>query len=221
MLLLIALGMATLSAAQTQSKNSAASTKWLFSYDDSRAYSAGTPDVRTDPRFHRLLVQNLHQQAFFWNQPAPVWKVAETFLGVGSGGLKVKEHRYAIIDGCVRHMCPDYEGFLWVDTDPKNDEVLFVALTAIPGEGINGTSPSLFHLWIFGNRNLRQDFVDNESLPDQFLYPMQDWIDKTGGRHVVSAMFVGPDGKLIPLLPRSLHLPDFQAATEVTAKEQQ
>jgi hypothetical protein len=101
-------------------------------------------------------------------------------------------------------MCDTEEGFLWVDTDPRDHVVLFAALTAIPGEGIHG-SPSLFHLWIFCNHSLPQDFVE-KSLPDEFLYSMQDWIDEIGGRRVVSAMFVGPENKMTPLLPSALHL---------------
>jgi hypothetical protein len=161
--------------------------------------------VRNDPRFRALLENSFHQHAFFWNGPHLLWKVAEDFLNVGSGGVKVREHRYAIIEGCVPHMCDEEEGFLWVDTKSEKPKAIFAALTAIRGEGIHG-SPSLFHLWIFSNSTLRQDHVTNESLPDDFLYPLQDWFDEIGGRDLVSATFVGPNDGMIPLLPSALHL---------------
>jgi hypothetical protein len=200
---LMVLGMGTLITAQMKPSPAAPSAKWLFRYDESLPDPTHHSDVRTDPRFRPLLEQNFHQQAFYWNKRDPLWKGAYTFLQVGSGKVKVKENRYVIISGCVPHMCPEEVGFLWVDTDSKNSEVIFAALTAIPGEGKHGV-PSLFHLWIFCNHSLPQDFVE-KSLPDEFLYSMQDWIGEIGGRHVVSAMFVGPENKMTPLLPSALH----------------
>jgi hypothetical protein len=201
---LMALGVGTMITAQVKPGAIEPSAKWLFRYDESIPDPTQHSDVRTDPRFRPLLARNFHQQAFYWNTHDPLWKDVFTFLQVGGGKVKVKEHRYAIVSGCVPHMCDTEEGFLWVDTDPRIHDVIFAALTAIPGEGIHG-SPSLFHLWIFCNHSLPQDFVE-KSLPDGFLYSMQDWIDEIGGRHVVSAMFVGPENKMTPLLPSALHL---------------
>lgn len=193
------------------------SSSWLLQYDDSIPKWQHGRDVRTDPRFRSLLVQSFPQQAFFWTKQEPLWKVADTFLGVGFGEVKVVDHRYAILRGCVPHMCDEFEGFLWVDTGRQNSTTFFAALTEIQG-GNNDGAPSLFHLWIFGNRPLGKDFFSNESLPDEFLYPMQDWIDETGGRHILSAVFVGPDNQMTPLLTQSLHLP-AQVFAEDKTKE--
>jgi hypothetical protein len=217
---LICLGAGTLSCAQTKPAAKTTSAKWLFQYDEARPNSINGPDVRNDPRFLGLLEESLRQQTFFWNAHEPLWRGANLFLDVGGGRVTIKKDRYGIISGCVPHRCDEEEGFLWVDTNPTNPEVIFAALTAIPGEGIHA-SPSLFHLWIFSNHALRQDFVDNEPLPDKFLYPMQDWIDEIGGRHIVSVMFVGPDDRMTPLLTQSLHLPGFQATAEAKTKEPQ
>jgi hypothetical protein len=214
---LIALCAGTLLPAQIKPSAIAPGPKWLFQFDESLPDPTQNRDVRNDPRFHPLLERNLRQQAPFWNPHEPLWHVVETFLQLGGGKVKVKEHRYGIISGCVPHRCDEEEGFLWVDTSPKSSALIFAALTAIPGGGIHG-SPSLFHLWIYSNHPLRQDFDNNESLPDEFLYPMQDWIDEVGGRHVISAMFVGPDSKMIPLLTQSLHLP-AQIVAEDKTKE--
>ena len=218
---LMTVGMGTLSFGQTASKHSFASTSWLLTYKGTSSSSGNGSDIRTEARFHHLLVQSFRQRADFLEGHPPLWQIIEDYLGVGTGNITIKDDRYAMIDGCVRHVCPDRQEFLWVDTDPKNHTVFFAALDAIQSEGISKESPSLFHLWIFGNHNLRQDGVNNESLPDQFLYPLQDWIDSFGSRHVVSAIFVGPGGKMTPLLTNSLHLPGFQAAPDATSKEQQ
>jgi len=134
-----------------------------------------------------------------------VGNAAEDFIGEKP---VVLQDRYMTIDGCVRHMCPELEGFLWIDTASAHSDIIFAALVAIPNGKADAVQLQLFHLWVFSSRPTSQSFMfeNSEFLPDMFLYPLQDWFDKLSGRRIASVMFVGSDGRMKPLLPSALHL---------------
>jgi hypothetical protein len=181
------------------------SARWLLSYDGQNTTGNAGKALQNDPKFRALLQRNLPQQALFLPGHRSVGIAILDFIG---NKPVVLSNRYLTIHGCVRHECPELSGFLWIDTLSPQSDLIFAVLEAIPGEGIGPESPSLFHLWIFQNHPLSDDFVfDVEESPvNEFLYPLQDWFDGFGGRHIISVMLVGSDGKMKPLLPEKLHL---------------
>jgi len=181
------------------------SEQWLLSYDGQNKTANSGKTIQNDPKFKTLLQRNLPQQALFLPGHRSVGIAIQDFIGDTPVILR---NRYLTIDGCVRHVCPDLSGYLWIDALSSRNNLFFAVLEAIPGEGIGPKSPSLFHLWIFQNFSLRDDFLfaEDESPTNEFLYALQDWFDKTRGGHIVSVMLVGSDGKMKPLLPEKLHL---------------
>ena len=181
------------------------SAQWLLSYDGQNTTGSARNTLQNDPKFRALLQRNLPQQALFLPGHRSVGVAILDFIGDKPVVLR---NRYLTINGCVRHDCPELSGFLWIDTlSPRND-LFFAALEAIPDEWVGPKSPSLFHLWIFQNTPLRDDFLfdEDESPANEFLYSFQDWFDGFGGRQIVSVILVGSDGKMKPLLPEKLHL---------------
>jgi hypothetical protein len=201
---LVAMLMPCFSQVHTKSSLNS-SAQWLLSYDGQNTTGNARNELQNDPKFRALLQRNLPQQALFLPGHRSVGIAIRDFIGDTPVILR---NRYLTIDGCVRHDCPELSGYLWIDAlSPRND-LFFAALEAIPGEGIGPKSPSLSHLWIFQNSPLRDDFLfaEDESPANEFLYAFQDWFDEIGGRHIVSVMLVGSDGKMKPLLPENLHL---------------
>jgi hypothetical protein len=181
------------------------SERWLLSYVNQNATGNAGVALQNAPRFKSLLQRDLPQQALFLPGNRSVGNAILDFIGDAPVVLR---DRYLTVDGCVRHICPDLSGYLWIDALSPRNNLYFAVLEAIPGEGIGPKSPSLFHLWIFQNAPLRKDFLfaEDESPPDEFLYAFQDWFDKPRGRNIVSVTLVGSDGKMKPLLPVKLHL---------------
>lgn len=181
------------------------SEQWLLSYDGRNATGSARKALQNDPMFRALLQRNLPQQALFLPGHRSVGIAIQDFIGDKPVILR---NRYLTIDGCVRHVCPDLSGYLWIDALSSRNNLFFAVLEAIPDEGIGPKSPSLFHLWIFQNTPLRGSFLfdEDKSPADEFLYAFQDWFGKPSGRHIVSVMLVGSDGKMKPLLPEKLHL---------------
>ena len=181
------------------------SERWLLSYGSQNATEKVGRALQNAPRFKALLQRDLPQQALFLPGNRSVGNAILDFIGDTPVVLR---DRYLTVDGCVRHVCPQLSGYLWIDTLSPHNDLYFAVLEAVPGEGIGPKSPSLFHLWIFQNTPLVQDFLfaEDESPTDEFLYAFQDWFDKSGGRYIVSVTLVGSDGKMKPLLPEKLHL---------------
>lgn len=181
------------------------SVRWLLSYGSQNTTGNGGRALQNAPRFRALLQRELPQQALFLPGNRSVGNAILDFIGDTPVVLK---DRYLTTDGCIRHICPQLSWYLWIDALSQQSNLYFAALEAIPGEGIGPKNPSLFHLWIFQNTPLRNDFLfsESESPPNEFLYAFQNWFDRTAGRHIVFAMLVGTDGKMKPLLPENLHL---------------
>jgi hypothetical protein len=177
--------------------SSTPATKWLLEYAGD-----GDADVRRDPRFEALLTRTLPQHQFFVGDMT-LAKAAKYYMGVGTGRVTVDHGRYAVVTGCVPHLCNDSGGLLWVDTQSTRPSLLFVALDPDAGTEVQGTASS-YHLWIFGNELLSADTNHIGALPDDFLQALNGWVS---GRKVTAAIFVEPKGMMIPLLPQpSLHL---------------
>jgi len=173
------------------------SAKWLLDYQ-----GKGDADVRNDPQFAVLLTRTLPQRQFFVTGMT-LTKAIEYYVGVGTGRVTVDDGRYATVMGCVPHMCNTNEGLLWVDTQSAQPEVLFAALD--PMAGTQGEADTtIWELWIFGSRLLHADFDHVDALPDDFMKQLRDW---AGDRPLGAALFVEPNGMIIPLLPeQALHL---------------
>lgn len=188
---------------QDHAKSSSA--RWLLSLNGQNRIGNARKALQNDPKFRALLQRNLPQQALFLPGHRSVGIAIQDFI---SETPVILRNRYLTIDGCVRHDCPELSGYLWIDALSPRSDLYFAVLEAIPGEGIGPESPSLFHLWIFQNSPLRNDFLfaQDEAPTNEFLYAFQDWFDRLGRRNVVSAMLVGSDGKMKPLLPENLHL---------------
>jgi hypothetical protein len=185
------------SLACAQQAAPATSAKWMLAYQGD-----GDSDVRTDPRFAALLTRSLPQRQFFVAN-LTLAKAAAYYMGVGTGRVTLDQGRYAVVSGCVPHMCNEAGGLLWVDTQKASPAVLFTALDPDAGTEVGGTAASN-HLWIFGSRLLSADSDRVEALPDDFLQALKDWVS---ARPISSAIFVEPNGMMIPLLPQpSLHL---------------
>jgi hypothetical protein len=177
--------------------------KWLLEYQ-----GEGDADVRNDPQFALLLQRTLPQRQYF-ESGMSLAKAIQYYLGVGTGRVTVDDGRYAMVTGCVPHMCDTSEGLLWVDTQSAPANVLFAALDPIAGTQVAG-STTTYHLWIFGSQLLHADFDHVDALPDDFVKALQE---NVGDRPVASVTFVEPSGIMIPLLPKqSLHL---SQATEI------
>ena len=173
------------------------STKWLLEYQ-----GTGDADVRNDPQFAMLLTRTLPQHQFFI-AGMTLTKAAEYYMGVGTGRVTVDDSRYATVTGCVPHMCNTDEGLLWADTQGAQPEVLFAALDPMAGTQGEGNT-TIWELWIFGSQLLHADFDHVDALPEDFMKQLQDW---AGDRPLGAALFVEPNGIIIPLLPKeSLHL---------------
>ena len=193
--------------------------RWMMNYPEQDGSSASDSDVRNNSKYLPFLKAYLTQETFFDAGRRPLWQVAEEFLGVGSGKVKIYDNKYAAIAGCVAHMCDTLQGFLWIDTAATNPRVYFAASTMIDDQG-SGGDEKFFHLWIFANQTLKDDDNGNlEPLPAEFLGPLADWL---GQLNVASVMFVGHVGEMIPLLPASLHpKDDSQETNKDVTKESQ
>ena len=187
-------------------------------YPEQDRFSASDSDVRSDRRYIPFLKAYLTQETFFDAGRRPLWQVADEFLGVGSGKVKIYANRYVAIAGCVAHMCDTLQGFLWIDTAAKNPRVYFAAATMIDDQG-SGGDQKFFHLWIFANQTLSEVDGSLERLPAEFLGPLTDWL---GQLNAASVMFVGHVGEMIPLLPASMHPKgDSQVTNKDVTKESQ
>ena len=176
--------------------------RWMLDYPVQDPPSASDSDVRRDPKYLPFLKAYLTQEAYFSAGPRPLWKVADEFLDVGTGRVKIYDQRYATISGCVAHMCNLLQGFLWVDTASKAPQVFFAALTVMQDQGATPDQQPAY-LWIFANQTLNDDDNGNlEKLPAEFLNPLAEWLGKG---EPTSVMFVGHVGEMIPLLPSYLH----------------
>jgi hypothetical protein len=171
--------------------------KFLLEYQ-----GQGDSDVRNDPQFVPLLERALPQRQSF-EYGMTLAKTIQYYLGVGSGRVTVDDGRYAVVTGCVPHLCDTSQGFLWVDTQSAPANVLFVAIDPMAGSQAEGSTAS-YHLWIFGSLLLHADSDHLDALPDDFIKTLQQ---EVGELPVASATFVEPNGAQIPLLPQqSLHL---------------
>src|SRR5580698_8987062 len=125
-------------AGQSLPKESVGPASWLLSYETNR--TGPTHKVlQEDARFRILLRSNLPQQALFLPGHRIIGEAIGDFIGDEPVILK---HRYVTIDGCVHHMCPELQGFLWIDAQSQHPQVIFAALTTIPPEEIKTDSVS-------------------------------------------------------------------------------
>jgi hypothetical protein len=206
-----ALMVAGASCAWAQKKAPAATasvpTKWMLDYQ-----GTGDANVLRDPQFAPLLTRMLPQHQVF-EYGMTLTKVIEYYLDVGTGRVTVDEGRYATVTGCVPHLCNTDQGLLWVDTGSATPNVLFAALQPMSGSQVQDDTTTAWELWIFGSQLLDVDFDHVGALPDDFMKRLKDWV---GDAPVGSALFVEPNGVVVPLLPKqTLHLSE---ATENSSK---
>lgn len=174
--------------------------KFLLEYQ-----GQGDADVRNDPQFMTLLKRTLPQPKFF-GYGLTLMKAIPYYIGVGSGRVTVDDGRYAVVTGCVPHMCDTSEGLLWVDTGSAPPEVLFAAIG--PVDDTQPASTATYELWIYGSKTLDADANHAAPLPADFMKQLDDF---AGGRAIASATFVEPNSKQISLSPaQSLHLASSQ-----------
>jgi len=182
-------------AAKTPAAKPSVSAKFLLEYQ-----SQGNGDVRKDSQFEPLLRRTLPQSKFFgWG--LTLAKGIDTFLNVGTGLVTMDDGRYAVVTGCVAHMCNMDRGLLWVDTQSAPPNVLFVAIDPVD-DSQGDTGP--YEVWIYGSQTLHADGDHLAPLPDDFMKQLEDF---AGGPMIASATFVEPDSTHISLSPaQSLHL---------------
>jgi len=182
--------------AKTPDAKAAVSAKFLLEYQ-----SQGNGDVPNDPQFEPLLRRTLPQPKFF-GYGLTLMKAIPYYLGVGTGRVTVDDGRYAVVTGCVPHMCDTSQGLLWVDTGSAPPNVLFAAIDPADDSQVAQDS-TRYELWIYGSQTLRAD-AKVVALPVDFMKQLQDFV---GGRAVASATFVEPNSTHISLSPnQSLHL---------------
>ncbi len=171
------------------------SAKFLLEYQ-----GQGDSDVRKDPQFEPLLRGTLPQPKFF-AYGLTLMKAIPYYIGVGSGRVTVDDGRYAVVTGCVPHMCDTSEGLLWVDTQSAPPNVLFAAID--PTDDTHPAKTATYELWIYGSRQLNADANHGIALPDDFVKQLEDFV---GGWTVASATFVEPNSTQISLSPTRLLL---------------
>jgi len=181
------------------------SARWVLEYNESILHArwpgGGKRGITIDPRFLPLL------KASFKDQPV-VWKEVAQPYQETSGGVKVIDGRYAVIDGSPVHEDGIDNWLVWIDTQSYLPVVLYASLKSID----NDPDDAMYSLTIVGGEP-HGKALSLATLPKGFMGTLQAWFsgktpfDGLGAsekRRVVSASFSGPNHKSIPLPADSL-----------------
>jgi hypothetical protein len=180
---------------------------WVLEYDESiphaQQHGSSERSIWKDSRFPNLL------KASFKDQP-DVWKEVTQSYQLTSGGVKVLNGRYAVIDGCPVHECGIDNWLLWIDTQSDFPDVLYASLTVIDNDPTDAT----YSLTIVDGEPHRKT-MSLATLPKGFWDTLQAWFSEKASfddgffagyekRRIVAASFNGPNHKSIPLPAGSL-----------------
>jgi len=175
----------------------AADNSWLLTYRDKN-----TNQLAWDERFKPFLKANLPSAvAPFWDNH-PFDETALEFLGGPPDDILIQKDRYVVASACVAHDCLD-KGLLWVDLDPEQGNVVFVALYNAqynPNRSIANQYPiNSCDLYFASNSKLTPD-----SLPDHFKDTVIKWLHVVGALQVNKIDLLNSGGVDLPVTTEQL-----------------
>jgi hypothetical protein len=177
--------------------------QWLWPFTQPEPIGRAT-ELRVDPRFHALLLDDFHQQQAIWgDNPAghndPLDAVIPLFLSQ-HGTVTAQDNRYISVDGCVPSFCSSH-GLLWIDLGTPHPLVVFAAVNWSPESHTTSEATANYDLWLFPNRELS---------PDELPFPLTEALAHWDARlaaahrlvpHIAQAVLVEPNGTPYALKP--------------------